>query len=218
MKNILLGKNNTLLFLSSLLLILAACNRNAFKEKWTTPQAPEYFKARFETTKGNFDIEARREWAPIGVDRLYQLIQSGFYEDIALFRVVPDYVVQFGIHNDSTLNKAWRKFPLQDEPVIEKNTLGTISFARAGKNTRTTQIYININNNSPRLDTLSYVGVSGFPVIAKVTDGMDVVLSFYDEYGNAPAGKQDSIHTYGNAFLKRNYPQLDYLKKAYILK
>jgi peptidyl-prolyl cis-trans isomerase A (cyclophilin A) len=207
----------SLLLFCSLLLLLMTCNRNTFKDKWTQQQAPDYFQARFETTKGHFDIEARREWAPTGVDRLYQLIKSGFYQDIALFRVVPDYVVQFGIHNDSTLNRAWRKFPLQDEAVIEKNTLGTIAFARGGPNTRTTQIYININNNSPRLDTLSYVGVSGFPVIARVTEGMDVVLSFYDEYGNEPAGKQDSIQTYGNAFLKRNYPQLDYVKKAYIL-
>lgn len=217
MKNTILGKINTPLLLICLLFLTLACSRNTFKDKWTKWQAPDYFKARFETTKGNFDIEAQREWAPIGVDRLYQLIKSGFYEDIALFRVVPDYVVQFGIHNDSTLNKTWRKYPLQDEAVIEKNTLGTIAFARGGPNTRTTQIYININNNSPRLDTLSYVGVSGFPVIAKVTKGMDVVLSFYDEYGNEPAGKQDSIQTYGNAFLKRSYPQLDYVKKAYIL-
>lgn len=211
------GNIYSLLFLCSLFLVLMNCSRNTFKDKWTQQKAPDYFKARFETTKGNFDIEARREWAPVGVDRLYQLIKSGFYQDIALFRVVPDYVVQFGIHNDSTLNKAWRKFPLQDEVVTEKNTLGTIAFARGGPNTRNTQIYININNNSPRLDTLSYVGVSGFPVIAKVTEGMDVVLSFYDEYGNEPAGKQDSIQTYGNAFLNRNYPELDYVKKAYIL-
>jgi len=200
------------------LTVLASCSKNAFKEKWAQRQAPDYFKARFETTKGHFDIEARREWSPAGVDRLYQLIKSGFYEDIALFRVVPDYVVQFGIHNDSTLNRAWRKFEVPDEPVMKKNELGTIAFARAGKNTRTTQIFININNNSPRLDTLSYVGVSGFPVIGRVTEGMDVVLSFYDEYGNEPAGKQDSIHTYGNAYLKRNYPELDYLKKAYLIK
>jgi peptidyl-prolyl cis-trans isomerase A (cyclophilin A) len=100
----------SLLLFCSLLLLLMTCNRNTFKDKWTQQQAPDYFQARFETTKGDFDIEARREWAPTGVDRLYQLIKSGFYEDIALFRVVPDYVVQFGIHNDSTLNKAWQKF------------------------------------------------------------------------------------------------------------
>jgi peptidyl-prolyl cis-trans isomerase A (cyclophilin A) len=94
-----------------LISLLMTCNRNTFKDKWTQQQAPDYFQARFETTKGHFDIEARREWAPTGVDRLYQLIKSGFYQDIALFRVVPDYVVQFGIHNDSTLNRAWRKFP-----------------------------------------------------------------------------------------------------------
>ncbi len=211
-------KNNWIFLLLSFSIVIVSCNKALFKEKWIEQEAPEYFTARFETTKGNFDIEARREWAPIGVDRLFQLIKNGYYEDIALFRVVPGYVVQFGIHNDSTVNKIWRKQRLEDEAVLQKNTTGAIAFARGGKNTRTTQIYINIGNNSPRLDTLSGPGVSGFPVVAKVTDGMDVILSFYDQYGNAPARRQDSIHTYGNAYLKRNYPKLDYLKKAYLLK
>lgn len=130
------------------------CSPKHFKSKWTEEKAPEYFKARFETTKGNFDIEARREWSPDGVDRLYQLIKHGFYTDIALFRVVPDFVVQFGIHNDSSVTKAWRDHPIPDEPVIKKNEAGTISFARGGPKTRTTQIFINLKSNSPRLDEL----------------------------------------------------------------
>ena len=199
-------------------LILTSCSEKVFKEKWPKVKAPEVFKARFETTKGNFEIEAQRKWSPKGVDRLYQLITSEFYTDIALFRVVPNYVVQFGIHNDSTLNNSWEKYKIPDEPVLEKNTKGAISFARGGVESRTTQLFINIKNNSPYLDKLAYSGVKGFPVIAKVTKGMDVVLQFYDGYNEKPAKKQISIYKKGNTYLKKNFPKLDYIHKAYIIK
>lgn len=199
------------------ILILTSCSQKIFNEKWTTKQAPEFFKARFETTQGNFDIEAKRKWSPQGVDRLYQLIKSGFYTDIAIFRVVPNFVAQFGIHNDSVLNNSWRRFAVNDEPVIEKNDAMTIAFARAGRKTRTTQIFINLKDNH-RLDKLTYGGVEGFPVIAKVTSGKENVLKFYDKYGERPGRRQDSIQVYGNKFLKKNYPDIDYIKKAYIVK
>lgn len=199
-------------------IITLACSQKTFKTKWTEEQAPEAFKARFETTKGNFDIQARREWSPEGVDRLYQLIKNGFYEDIALFRVVPDFVVQFGIHSDSATNEAWKGHKVADEPVVKKNEKATISFARGGPQTRSTQIFINLKSNSPYLDETDYSGVKGFPVVAEVTEGMDVVGSFYDEYGGEPAMHQDSIYAKGNAYLKRNYPELDYIKEAYLLK
>lgn len=213
--------SNSTSFLSLLLLIFlsVSCNSNeVFKKKWTTKKAPETFKARFETTKGNFDIEAKREWSPKAVDRLYQLIKSEFYNDIALFRVVPDFVVQFGIHNESSLNKEWANYKISDESVIEKNVEGSISFARGGKESRTTQLFINLKSNSPRLDTLDYNGVKGFPVVAKVTQGMDVVKKFYDGYGGKPATKQNEIQKDGNSYLKKNYPKLDYINKAYIIK
>lgn len=198
-------------------LIITSCSPT-FKTKWTEESAPEHFKARFETTKGNFDIEAKREWSPAGVDRLYQLIKREFFTEIAIFRVVPDFVAQFGISSDSTLNDDWRAVKVVDEPVVKTNTKGTISFARGGKQTRTTQIFINLKSNSPRLDNLEYSGVKGFPVVAEITSGMDVVENFYDEYGDALGRKQDSIRMYGNDFLRRNYPEVDYIKKAYILK
>jgi len=213
--------NNSTSFLSILLLFFftVSCSSNeVFKKKWTTKQAPEIFKARFETTAGAFDIESKRIWSPKAVDRLYQLIKSEFYTDIALYRVVPNFVVQFGIHNDSSLNKEWANYTILDEPVIEKNIEGSISFARGGKESRTTQIFINLKSNSPRLDTLDYNGVKGFPVVAKVTQGMDVVKKFYDGYGGKPATKQNDIQKDGNSYLKKNFPKLDYINRAYIIK
>ncbi len=199
-------------------LLILGCSPKTFKTKWIEEEAPEYFKARFETTKGNFDIEARREWSPKGVDRLYQLIKRGYYTDIALYRVVPDFVAQFGIHNDSTVTKAWRDHPIEDEPVLKKNEAGTIAFARGGAKTRSAQIFINLISNSPRLDELAGGGVVGFPVIAQVIDGMSVVESFYNGYGPEPGRKQDLIFKQGNQYLKETYPKLDYINKAYILK
>lgn len=197
--------------------VLVSCSQKVFKEKWTKQIAPEYFKARFETTQGNFDIEAKREWSPQGVDRLYQLIKNGFYTDIAVFRVVPNFVAQFGIHNDSVVNASWGKYKIDDEAVIMKNDSATISFARAGVKTRTTQIFINLKNNN-RLDDIEYSGVKGFPVIAKVTSGMDNVQKFYGKHGDKLGMRQDSIQKYGNKFLRKNYPEIDYIIKAYIIK
>ena len=205
------------LFLLSILVFAFSCSDKLFKEKWTTKQAPEYFKARFETTQGNFDIEAKREWSPEGVDRLYQLIESEFYTDVAIFRVVPGFVAQFGIHNDTILNQSWTKYKVNDEPTIEKNYKGFISFARGGPKSRTTQIFINLKDNN-RLDEIDYSGVKGFPVVAKVTEGMDNIMKFYDGYGDKLGFKQDSIQKRGNDFIKRKYPKVDFIYKAYILK
>jgi len=205
------------LLLLFILILSFSCSEKLFKEKWTTKQAPEYFKARFETTQGNFDIEAKREWSPEGVDRLYQLIESEFYTDVPIFRVVPNFVAQFGIHNDSILNASWSKFKVNDESVLEKNYKGSISFARGGPKTRTTQIFINLKDNN-RLDALDYSGVKGFPVIAKVISGMDNVMKFYGGYGDRLGFQQDSIQKYGNDFIKRKYPEVDFIQKAYIIK
>ena len=126
-------------------------------------------------------------------------------------------MVQFGIHNDSTLNKFWNERTFADEPVLKLNELGSVAFARDGVQSRTTQIFINLRNNSPRLDTLSWNGVTGFPVVAQVITGMEVVEAFYGEYGDELGYKQDSIEQRGYGFLKRNYPEIDYITRAYIL-
>ncbi len=200
-----------------MIVIVSSCSKKLFKEKWTKEQAPETFKARFETTQGSFDIIAKREWSPKGVDRLYQLIKNEFYTDMAVFRVVPNFVAQFGIHNDSIVNKGWNSIGVDDEEVTLSNDKGTIAFARSSKKTRTTQIFVNLKDNK-RLDKLDYSGVKGFPVIAKVTSGMENVLKFYDKHGDKLGRRQDSIQKYGNKFLKKNYPKIDYIIKAYILK
>ncbi|GAB1445069.1 hypothetical protein MASR2M41_07300 [Flammeovirgaceae bacterium] len=160
--------------------------------------------------------EFHRAWSPKAVDRVYQLIKSGFYDDGAIFRVVKDYVAQFGINNDATLNAFWEGHKLIDEPVIEPNTEGTISFARGGPNTRGTQLFINIKSNSPRLDTLKYFNVSGFPVVGKVIENKAAVDLLYSGYGNSP--RQDSIQVYGNKYLLNSFPELDYIKKVSIVK
>ena len=199
------------------IVLMSSCATKKFKEKWTTLKAPDTFIARFETTQGNFDIEAKREWSPNGVDRLYQLIKNEYYQDVAIFRVVPNFVAQFGIHSDTLINNAWQKRGIKDEPVIAKNDKMTIAFARGGVNTRSNQIFINLKDNY-RLDKLAYSGVTGFPVVAKVIEGEENVLKFYDGYGESLGRKQGEISQKGNAFLKREYPKVDYIIKAYILK
>lgn len=197
-------------------ILLSACATVKFKEKWLKDKSPNTFKARFVTTKGNFDIVARRDWSPKGADRLYQLIKNEYYTDVAIFRVVPKFVAQFGIHNDSLINHSWEK-GIADEPVLAKNDSMAISFARGGVNSRSNQIFINLKDNK-KLDTLAYSGVTGFPVVAKVIAGQENVLKFYNGYGDKLGFKQDSITKFGNKFLREKFPKVDYIIKAYIIK
>ena len=200
-----------------IVVLLCNCSPKLFNKKWIKIQAPVEFSAVFETTEGNFEIYAKRAWSPEGVDRLYTLIKKGFYTDISVFRVVPKFVAQFGIHNNALIHKSWQLYGIADEPVLEKNKVKTIAFARGGSRTRTTQIFINLKDN-PRLDKLSYSGVTGFPVVAKVTKGFESILKFYDKYGEKLGRKQDSIQKFGNAFIREKYPETAFIKKAYILK
>jgi peptidyl-prolyl cis-trans isomerase A (cyclophilin A) len=208
-------KNRSLLLI--LLITISACSPKLFKEIWTKEKAPASFKARFETTQGNFDIVAQRSLSPKAVDRLYQLIKNDFYTDIALYRVITNFVVQFGIHNDSVINNAWEKYKIPDELVLSSNDSMTISFARAGIESRTTQIFINLKDNK-RLDKLTYSGVAGFPVVAKITSGMETIHKFYASYGPEPAKKQAYILREGNEYLRKEFPKLDYINSAYIIK
>jgi cyclophilin family peptidyl-prolyl cis-trans isomerase len=208
-------KNRSLLLI--LLVLISACNPKLFKEKWTEEKAPASFNARFETTQGNFDIVAQRSLSPKAVDRLYQLIKNDFYTDIALFRVIPNFVVQFGIHNDSAVNNEWRKYKIPDEPVLRSNDSLTISFARGGAKSRTTQIFINLKDNK-RLDKYTSSGVEGYPVVAKVTRGVETIHKFYSNYGSEPAKKQGAISREGNEYLRKEFPKLDYIERAHIIK
>lgn len=180
--------------------------------------APDSFRVAFETTRGRFDVVARRAWAPAGVDRFYDLVRRRYYDDVAFFRVVPGFVAQFGLSGDPRVSEAWRTNSIPDEPVRETNRRGRISFARGGRNTRTVQLFINLRDN-PRLDTLN---AFGFPPIAEVVDGMQVVDSLYSGYGEAlPRGQgpvQDSIRAQGNAYLARAFPRLDYVRRAKVVR
>jgi peptidyl-prolyl cis-trans isomerase A (cyclophilin A) len=177
--------------------------------------APPKFTAVFKTTKGDFTVEVTREWSPLAADRLYQLLMTSFYNQNAVFRVQKGYVVQFGIGDGKDVNFFWDKLPVSDEPVVARNLKGTISYARDGMNSRTSQLFINMKDNY-KLDTIDYNGLRGFPPVAKIISGFEVVESFFDGYGFEPANYQDSVMVNGNNFLKKKFPELDYIIEATI--
>ena len=179
--------------------------------------APDSFRVEFQTTQGSFTVEAYRNWSPEGVDRLYQLVMTDFYDSAAIFRVQPDYVVQFGISPFPNVNDFWDRHPLEDEPVKVSNKNGRISYAREGPLSRTTQLFINCNDN-PKLDTVQFNNLRGFAPVAQIVDGFEVIKSFYSEYGFEPANKQDSVYKLGNVYLKKHYPELDYILKTKMIK
>lgn len=176
-----------------------------------TTGVPEKFKVAFATTKGEIVFDCDKSWAPKGAERLHSLVKEGFFKDIAFFRVIDGFVAQFGIHGDPKVSSKWRDETIKDDPVTETNAAGTLTFATAGKDTRTTQFFINLVDNK-RLDSM------GFSPVCKISKGMDAVKKLYAEYGEgAPMGSgpaQDMIQMEGNAYLKKNFPKLDYIKSA----
>ncbi|MCW3087371.1 MAG: peptidylprolyl isomerase [Sediminibacterium sp.] len=179
-------------------------------------RAPETFQAEFNTSKGSFIIEAYRNWSPLGVDRLYQLIKTGFYDNTLLFRVEPKYVIQFGLNDNVNLNKFWGARKIADEPLQTQNLAGVISYARGGQNDRTTQLFINTVDN-PKLDTIITAGLKGFTPVAKIISGMEVIRLFNDEHGRKALMAQDSLRRFGNAVFEQQYPRLDRILTARIL-
>ena len=183
---------------------------------------PDSFVVVFETTRGRFDVMARREWGPAGVDRFYQLVNDRFYDETGFFRVVKGFVAQFGLAADPAKTKAWRVRRLADETLRHGNVRGAVAFARGGPGTRTTQLYINLVDNA-RLDTAN---TYGFPAIAEVVRGMSVVDSIYSGYNAARGGppveggspSQDSISNQGTAYLKRHFPKMDYIESARVVR
>ena len=176
---------------------------------------PDSFTVRFATTRGDFDLKVHRDWSPRGADRLYWLFDHKFYDGARFFRVVPNFVVQFGMHGDTAINRAWKDRRFADDSVLRSNVRGTLSFATGGPNTRTTQVFINLKDNQ-RLDRL------GFSVVAQVVAGMNVVDSLYKDYGDGPPrGKgpsQDTIAKDGEAYLAREFPKLDRVITARVVK
>ncbi len=178
-----------------------------------TEKAPATYKVKFDTSKGVFVVEVHRDWAPNGADRFYNLVKNGFYNDARFFRVISGFMVQFGINGDPKLSRVWRDANIKDDPVKASNKRGNITFATAGPDTRTTQVFINFGNNAGLDD-------QGFAPFGQVISGMEVVDALYAEYGEgAPRGDgpdQGLVQTQGNAYLKKDFPKLDYIKTATI--
>ncbi|MGH6734553.1 MAG: peptidylprolyl isomerase [Methyloceanibacter sp.] len=176
-------------------------------------KAPDVYKAKFDTSKGTFVIEVHRDWAPNGADRFYNLVKNGYYNDARFFRVIDGFMVQFGINGNPDLNAVWREARIKDDKVKQSNQPGMVSFATAGPDTRTTQVFINFGDNAG-LDG------QGFSPFGQVIQGMDVVDSFFKGYGEgAPRGQgpdQGRLQMEGNAYLVTDFPKLDYVKKATI--
>jgi peptidyl-prolyl cis-trans isomerase A (cyclophilin A) len=205
------------LFAALLALTLAA---PAFAQNLGNPaaldeQAPAVYKVNVDTSRGRFVLEVHRDWAPLGADRFYNLVKNGFYDNARFFRVISGFMVQFGINGDPKVSTVWHDANIKDDPVRQSNQRGYITFATAGPNTRTTQVFINFADNRS-LDRM------GFAPFGRVISGMDTVDALYSGYGEgAPSGNgpdQQRMQSQGNAYLSQNFAKLDYIKKAAIAK
>jgi cyclophilin family peptidyl-prolyl cis-trans isomerase len=179
-----------------------------------TEKAPDVFRARFDTSKGAFTVEVHRDWAPLGADRFYNLVKNGFFDDARFFRVVADFMVQFGINGNPAVQAPLREATFKDDPVKQGNKKGYVTFAKSGApDSRSTQVFINFQDND-NLDGL------GFAPFGRIVDGMNVVQKLYSDYGDgAPSGRgpnQARIQMEGNAYLTKDFPKLDYIKTATI--
>lgn len=172
-------------------------------------QSPDVYKVLFETSKGNFTVEVNREWAPNGADRFHKLVEAGFYDDCRFFRVVPNFMVQWGINGDPEIQKSWVDAKIEDDRVTQSNARGFITYATSGPDSRTSQLFINFKDNSG-LDS------QGFAPFGRVVDGMDVVDAINAEYREKP--DQGLVQAKGNEYLNKSFPKLDYIKKASVVK
>ncbi len=180
-------------------------------------QAPATYKVRFDTSAGAFVVQVTRDWAPLGADRFYNLVKNGFYDETRFFRAIPGFMVQFGIHGDPAVSAVWRSARIGVDPVKQNNKPMFITYAMGGTpDSRTTQVFINFRDNGASLDKL------GFAPFGEVIVGKDVVNKIYTGYGEgAPRGNgpdQGRLQAEGNAFLKKDFPKLDYINKATIEK
>ena len=178
-------------------------------------KAPDTFKAKFTTSKGDFTILVERAWAPLGADRFHALVKNGFFDNARFFRVVSGFMVQFGLNGDPKVSKAWVNATMKDDPVVKSNMRGWVTYAMRGANTRTTQLFINFADRNKNLDS------QGFAPFGQVVEGMDVVEKLYSKYGDGPprgsGPDQGKIQSEGNAYLEREYKELDFIKKAAIV-
>jgi cyclophilin family peptidyl-prolyl cis-trans isomerase len=178
-----------------------------------TAKAPALFKAKLDTTKGVIVIEVHRDWSPLGADRFYNLVSNGFFDGVRFFRVIPNFMAQFGINGNPAVNAAWDKVDLKDDPGgKQSNTRGTVSYGNTGQpNSRGTQVFINYKDNS-------FLDAQRFTPFGTVVEGMEVADKLNAEYGSNPQNQQGKIVTEGNKFLIANFPKLDYVKTATVVK
>jgi peptidyl-prolyl cis-trans isomerase A (cyclophilin A) len=192
-----------------------ALGQQATKGALTKPsslkeRAPDLYKAKFETSAGVFIIEVHADWAPNGADRFYNLVKNGYYDGCRFFRVVPGFMVQFGINGEPAIQRYWINANIPDDKVKQGNDRGFVSYGKtSAPNSRSTQVFINYKSNSS-------LNSSGFAAFGKVISGMDVVDKIYSAYGEKP--NQQRIQTEGNTYLTKTFPKLDYIKKATIEK
>jgi peptidyl-prolyl cis-trans isomerase A (cyclophilin A) len=202
----------------AIVITLAAALLACKTEKKSTamePSPPQY-KVKLDTTKGDVVILVHRDWSPLGADHFYELVKMGYYDHNGFFRVIKGFVVQFGMNGDPKVNKSWSEITIKDDPPKVSNKTGSVTFAKlAEANSRTTQVFINIGDNSATLDS------QGFTPFGEVIQGLDVIMNVYSGYGDAPpAGEgpnQAAIADIGNAYLEEHFPRLDAIKKATIL-
>jgi peptidyl-prolyl cis-trans isomerase A (cyclophilin A) len=173
-------------------------------------KAPDVYKVKFSTTRGDFVVSVTRAWAPLGADRFWNLVKHHFYDNASVFRVAPNFVAQFGISSYPPVSAAWQKTEIKDDPVTQSNKKGYFVFATAGANTRTTQVFINLKDNA----FLDSTGFAPFGVVDE--EGMKVVEMFYDQYGDHAGIDQDQITKQGKAYLDKNFPKLDTIKTVVI--
>src|SRR5688500_13003189 len=209
----------------SLAVLGSACSRHASFREPGHPQfaaiAPDSFDVEMVTTKGTIVVRALRAWSPNGVDRFHSLVRSRYFDNVAFHRTIRNFVAQFGIHGDTAVTRAWNDKNIQDDTVRAQNKRGAISYARGGRNTRSTQLFFNLVDNTPRLDTLNGFG---FPPIGRIVEGLNVLDSLNWEYSGTRGGQtfpgpsQDSTRLQGNAYLRRKFPRLDYIVRARVTK
>ena len=189
--------------------VLAVTSATADEKDAKADKVPDQYKVKFETTCGDFVIEVHRDWAPVGADRFHELVSKGFYDECGFFRVVPGFMVQFGINGDPKIQADWRDAKIKDDKVTKSNKKGFITFATSGPNSRTSQVFISFADNS-------FLDSQGFAPFGEVVEGMDVVEKINSQYKERP--DQGEIQERGNEYLKESFPKLDFVKKATIVK
>lgn len=205
------GTRVPLLMAGLVALAVAACGQNQAlyrpSAEMLSAQAPDSFLVEVLTSEGAFTVRLRRHWSPLGVDRVFHLMDNDYYAGARIYRVVDGFVAQWGFSGNPVLDSIWREHPVDDEPTVASNVRGTMSFARAGPRTRSHQLFINLVDNA-RLDALASGGVEGYPPLGEIESGIEVIDGFYGAYADR-VPSQDSIRLQGNAYLRREYPQLD---------